>query len=302
MKLHLDTDLGGDIDDLCALAMLLRWPGVELTGVTTCAEEGGRRAGYVRRVLALEGRGEIPVAAGAEAPHALGYPEEGRYWGERVEPSPAPPAAALALLARGVERGAVVAGVGPYTNLSRLEESRPGLLRGAGLFLMGGAVFPPPAGFPVWPAADDYNIQLDAPSALRVVGRCGPTLVPLSATAQTYLRRSHLKRLADAGALGRLIARQAEAFAADEDFAAKYGALYPGLPDDIINFQHDSLACALALGWHEGVEVETVPLKPETDGGGLLRLTPHPDGAPTRVVTSVDGEAFSRFWLDTVAG
>lgn len=24
--IHLDTDLGGDIDDLCALAMLLRWP------------------------------------------------------------------------------------------------------------------------------------------------------------------------------------------------------------------------------------------------------------------------------------
>ena len=25
-KIHLDTDLGGDIDDLCALAMLLKWP------------------------------------------------------------------------------------------------------------------------------------------------------------------------------------------------------------------------------------------------------------------------------------
>ena len=30
-KIHLDTDLGGDLDDICALAMLLRWPGVELT-------------------------------------------------------------------------------------------------------------------------------------------------------------------------------------------------------------------------------------------------------------------------------
>lgn len=27
MKVHLDTDLGSDMDDLCALAMLLRWPG-----------------------------------------------------------------------------------------------------------------------------------------------------------------------------------------------------------------------------------------------------------------------------------
>ena len=38
MKIHLDTDIGGDIDDLCALAMVLRWPGAELTGVTTVAE------------------------------------------------------------------------------------------------------------------------------------------------------------------------------------------------------------------------------------------------------------------------
>jgi hypothetical protein len=32
---HVDTDIGGDIDDLCALAMLLRWSGVttKLTSV-----------------------------------------------------------------------------------------------------------------------------------------------------------------------------------------------------------------------------------------------------------------------------
>ncbi|MCL4490148.1 MAG: nucleoside hydrolase [Chloroflexi bacterium] len=35
MKIHLDTDLGGDIDDLCALAMVLRWPGAEITGIRT---------------------------------------------------------------------------------------------------------------------------------------------------------------------------------------------------------------------------------------------------------------------------
>jgi purine nucleosidase len=55
-KVHLDTDLGGDIDDLCALAMLLRWEDVEITGITTVAESGGRRAGYVQHVLELEGR------------------------------------------------------------------------------------------------------------------------------------------------------------------------------------------------------------------------------------------------------
>ncbi len=35
--MHLETDIGGDTDDLCALAMLVGWPGVELVGVTTVA-------------------------------------------------------------------------------------------------------------------------------------------------------------------------------------------------------------------------------------------------------------------------
>lgn len=48
MKLHLDTDIGGDLDDLCALALLLKTPDLAITGVTTTAETNGRRAGYVQ--------------------------------------------------------------------------------------------------------------------------------------------------------------------------------------------------------------------------------------------------------------
>jgi purine nucleosidase len=85
-KIHLDTDLGGDIDDLCALALLLRLRDeVQLTGVTTVAENDGRRAGYARRVLEMEGQAEVPVAAGADNqggyyPYYLGLPDETRYW------------------------------------------------------------------------------------------------------------------------------------------------------------------------------------------------------------------------------
>ena len=55
-KIHLDTDIGGDMDDVCALAMLLKWPDLEITGVTTVSEDQGRRAGYVHYVLSLVGR------------------------------------------------------------------------------------------------------------------------------------------------------------------------------------------------------------------------------------------------------
>jgi hypothetical protein len=52
MLVHLDTDLGGDTDDACALAFLLGRPEAELAGVTTVAD----RAGYARHCLGLAGR------------------------------------------------------------------------------------------------------------------------------------------------------------------------------------------------------------------------------------------------------
>lgn len=39
LKLHLDSNLGGDIDDLCALALALNWPEVELLAVTTVGQQ-----------------------------------------------------------------------------------------------------------------------------------------------------------------------------------------------------------------------------------------------------------------------
>ena len=145
-KIHLDTDIGGDMDDLCALAMLLRWPDLEITGVTTVADEQGRRAGYVHYVLNLVGRTDIPFAAGADVAggyyrYELGYPPEEENWPEPVPPRPGPPDKALSLLKRSIEQGAVIVGTGPYTNLMLLEKKYPGILSQSNLFLMGGHVF-----------------------------------------------------------------------------------------------------------------------------------------------------------------
>ena len=117
-KVHLDTDLGGDIDDICALAMLLRWQGVELTGITTVGDDNGKRAGYVQYVLEIEGRSDIPVAAGADISggyyrYHLGLPDETRYWPERVNPHPNAPDDALDLLRKSIEQGSTIIGIGP---------------------------------------------------------------------------------------------------------------------------------------------------------------------------------------------
>ncbi len=59
MRIHLDTDLGGDPDDACALTMLLGWPDVEITGITTTIDRHGWRAACVPNRLQLAGRTDI---------------------------------------------------------------------------------------------------------------------------------------------------------------------------------------------------------------------------------------------------
>lgn len=264
LKMHLDTDFGGELDDLCALALLLESPHVEITGITTVLEDAGERAGYARYALALAERNEVPVAAGADVRLGCfrleaGLPPEERYWPEPVRPSPGPIEAALELLKRSIERGAIIVGIGPFTNLSLLERRYPGILRHATLCLMGGSINPAPPTFPAWDYQMDYNVQADGSAAKHVLESAQPTLVPIEVTVQTALRRSHLPALGQSSPLGGLIARQAEAFARDERIEERYGRTYAGLPHDIINFQHDPLTCAVALGW-AGVTVETLPL------------------------------------------
>jgi purine nucleosidase len=117
-KIHLDTDIGGDMDDLCALAMLLKWPDLEITGVTTVSDEQGRRAGYVHYVLNLMERTDIPCTAGADVSlgyyrYELGYPADEENWPEPIAPRPGSPDKAVSLLKHRIEQGAIIVGIGP---------------------------------------------------------------------------------------------------------------------------------------------------------------------------------------------
>jgi inosine-uridine nucleoside N-ribohydrolase len=304
-KIHLDTDLGGDIDDLCALAMLLRWNNVEFTGITTVAEANGRRAGYVRHVLELEGRTEISIAAGADVSQGyyrhpeLGYPDQKRYWSRSIATSPGPVEVAIQLLKQSIQHGATIVAIGPFTNLYLLDLQNPGILMDANLFLMGGYVYPIRSGFPQWGNEMDWNIQVDVRSAKHVIEHSRPTLIPLSVTVETALRRAYLGDLSDSGILGQLLVQQAEAFAADEQNEKKFGETCEGLPNDIINFLHDPLACAIALGWNDEVEMEEVPLILEEKDGWLYERI-DASGKPIRIVTKVDGIRFNEFWLNKI--
>ena len=299
VRVHLDTDLGSDTDDLCALAMLLGWPDAELVGITTTTDPGGIRAGMTRYALALAGREEIPVTAGAEGSLGgwyvpLAFPD---YWPEPIDPRPSPPGAGVEALEAAATSGTTIVATGPYTNLALLEAARPGLIARSHLVVMGGHLTRPREGLPDWGMRDDFNVQQDAVAARIVFERCDPVVVPLAACLETRLRGAHLSDLRAAGPLATLLADQAERHARDNG-RTELGRAYPALPDDLLNLHYDPLACAVALGW-EGMGVETLGCAIVMEDT-LLSMRPNVGGVPLRTVTRVDGDAFERAWLDAV--
>jgi inosine-uridine nucleoside N-ribohydrolase len=302
-RIHLDTDLGGDPDDACALALLLGWPGAELVGITTTIDPGGQRAAYVAHCLRLAGRAEIPLAAGAEVSSTTGriaapIVDDERHWPVGLPPRPSMPGAAPDLLARSVAAGATIVAIGPLTNLARLEAARPGVLGQARIVVMGGWIRPPAAGLPAWGPEMDWNVQWDTDAAETVVASAGDlTLVTLPATLNAHLRAADLPRLRASGPLGELLARQSEAHGEDEGMLA-WGQAHAALPDDLLNFHYDPVTAAVALGW-PGAAVEEMRVRTERDGD-LLRFRPDPQGRRVRVVVDVDGARFRETWLAAV--
>jgi purine nucleosidase len=64
----LDTDIGDDIDDAFALALVLRSPELHLLGVETAFGDTELRARLVDRYLSAVGRKDVPVMAGVSGP------------------------------------------------------------------------------------------------------------------------------------------------------------------------------------------------------------------------------------------
>jgi inosine-uridine nucleoside N-ribohydrolase len=302
---HVDTDFGGDPDDACALALLLGSPEAEVVGVTTNLETDGRRAGCVAHYLALANRDDIPVAAGTGSTLTTSARYEStwgdrRYWPETVEPVQSSSDAALDLIHASIERDATIIEIGAFTNLARLELARPGALRGARVVATAGWLPDQHVDdLPDFGAEYDFNVQCDGRAAEIVAGAAELTLVTLPASMRAQLRRAQLPRLHAAGAVGALLARQSAQH--EEDHAEHFRALardFAGIADDFVNFHWDPVTAAVALGWRGGTVVERKVAARQR--GTHLAFEPDSDGRPVRVVTAVDADAFTEYWLERV--
>jgi inosine-uridine nucleoside N-ribohydrolase len=276
--------------------MLLGCDDVEITGITTNLDSEGRRTACVHAYLALAGRDEIPVAAGARVSMTTGRRYEStagdsRYWPAPIEPVLERPGAAEALLARSLADGATVLAIGALTNLAALEKARPGALRGVKVFVMGGWVDQPAVGLPRWGTEMDFNIQVDTRAAETVAAAAELTLVTLPVTMQAQLSRSHLSRLRACGRVGALLAHQFDVYAEDHGMA-DLGRAHSGLADDLVDFLYDPVAAAVAVGW-DIAHVEPRRLRVEVDHEGVLHWLPDAQGRLFDVVVDLDAGMFT---------
>jgi len=294
VRIHLDTDVGGDPDDVCAIALLLALPHVELVAITTNLEEDdGLRAGCARRVLDIAGAWDTPTIAGAGPTLTDGttFPStarDPRYWTPPVDPQPAVSSDdAVNAVEDAIVRGDTIVTIGALTNLAQLELARPGALAGAKVVAMGGWTRPLTPGLPQWGPERDFNFVCDPQATDIAIAAIGDlTLVTLPAAAEAHLRARDVPVLRSIGAIGVLMTQQAEAYAEDNDRAA-LAAAHDGLPTDFLNFHWDPVTCAIAAGW-DGAQIDVVDDLPQRNGNA------------TRVVTAIDGEAFSSYWLQQV--
>jgi purine nucleosidase len=200
-RILLDCDPGHD--DAIALLLALASPEVELLGVTTVAgnQTLKKTTANAIRVLEFVGRGEIPVAAGADRPLVREQVVASNVHGETGLDGPdlPPPRAApleqhaVDFLAEQIRKhdGAVtLVPTGPLTNVALLLALHPDA-RPERIVLMGGAI----AEGNVTPAAE-FNIWCDPEAAARVfTSGIDVTMIGLDITHKALFTSAHVGRL-----------------------------------------------------------------------------------------------------------
>jgi inosine-uridine nucleoside N-ribohydrolase len=183
----LDTDIGTDIDDAFALALILQSPELDLLAVTTVAGETQARARLAAKMLWEAGRPNVPVAAGEPGPP---QPIDQTRWADGFTGPPLTKVRAVDLLRREIERRPeeiTLVAIGELTNVAALLKSDPTIGKKIKrIALMGGAIAHGYGQDPK-PVAE-WNIKSN-PAAARVVFASGvPILMaPLDVTAMLQL-------------------------------------------------------------------------------------------------------------------
>ncbi len=194
----LDTDIGDDIDDALALALLLKSPELSLSGITTVFGDTRRRAHLAAHLLTIFGRTDIPIAAGIGTPlqprHRPSGVPQAALLDEREEFLHLPMLSKLSgpelIIKTAYEHYGqlTLLCIGPLTNIAVALQQEPQLFMAIrNIVVMGGTSGVPCA---------EWNTRSDARAAQIVLSAGIPiTLIGLNTTARCRLQKHDLEQL-----------------------------------------------------------------------------------------------------------
>ncbi|MFL5657135.1 MAG: nucleoside hydrolase [Ktedonobacteraceae bacterium] len=190
-----DTDIGDDIDDALALALVLQSPEIELLGVTTVFGDTQQRARLAAYLLKVFGREDVPVAAGIHDPIQLRHQPSGVSQATILDDRLALPVLSsisgpelIVETALAHHGHLTLLCLGPLTNIATALSIEPHLFMAIRrIVMMGGS-----SGWPL----PEWNVRSDARAAQIVLGAGVPvTMLGLNVTRRCQLQESDIERL-----------------------------------------------------------------------------------------------------------
>lgn len=193
--LLVDTDIGDDIDDALALALVLNSPEIELQAVTTVFGDTRTRAQLAAHLLNVYGRSDIPVAAGISTPLLPRHAPSGTHQAmvldrlkERPQISTLTGPELIIQTAMAHHGQLTLLCIGPLTNIATALILEPRLFMAIrSIVMMGGSSNVPFA---------EWNVRNDARAAQIVLGAGIPiTMIGFNVTMRCQLRGSDVRQI-----------------------------------------------------------------------------------------------------------
>jgi inosine-uridine nucleoside N-ribohydrolase len=164
----LDTDIGDDIDDTWALAMLLKCPQLDVKLITTTCGKSVYRAKLIAKLLAVANRTDVPVGLGAggrdgdgpQQPWVKDFDLAG-YKGKVHEDG----VQALIDAVNGAPTPVTILSIGPSDTVAAALERQPDIAKKAVFVGMQGSVR---RGYDGGKPVPEYNVKANVPAAQKV--------------------------------------------------------------------------------------------------------------------------------------